>query len=168
MRRTILCGMMLVAALGTARAAGDPVGEWVVQDGSARIGIDMCDGKLWGVITWEKSPGTDSNNPDPSKRQRPTLGIPILVSMAPGGDQWQGQIYNAENGKMYSGKVSLQAADKLRIEGCLFTNFLCGGQTWTRYAKPAAAAAPARPPQPGGRPAASAVCAAVGRSGASH
>ena len=45
---------------------------------------------MWGVVAWEKQPGgRDSNNPDASKKSRPTLGMPILLDMKkkPGADQ---------------------------------------------------------------------------------
>src|SRR5262249_9199807 len=67
-----------------AYAAGeeaDPTGEWLVAKRVARIKIVNCDNRMWGVISWEAMPGTDSNNPDPSKRGRSTLGMPIILGM---------------------------------------------------------------------------------------
>ena len=35
-----------------------------------------------GSVAWEKGPGRlDNNNPDVSKQNRPTLGMPILIDM---------------------------------------------------------------------------------------
>jgi hypothetical protein len=63
---------------------------------------------------------------------------------------WQGQVYNAENGKTYDSKISLASADVLRIEGCIL-GFLCGGENWTRVkADPAPGQRPA--PQRTGKP----------------
>ena len=70
-------------------------------------------------------------DPDPAKRGRPNLGVPILIGMAPTEpNRWEGHIYNTENGKTYSGSIRVEG-DKLKLQGCLFTNFLCGGQDWT-------------------------------------
>src|SRR5262249_48302050 len=55
-----------------------PVGEWLVADRVARIKIVDCNGHLWGVVAWEARAGTDTKNPDPKLRNRPTLGMPIL------------------------------------------------------------------------------------------
>ncbi|MBN8920059.1 MAG: DUF2147 domain-containing protein, partial [Rhizobiales bacterium] len=132
------------AALGaTALAAApagatEPIGEWLVANGAAKIKIDKCGESLWGIISWEMTPGgRDVNNPDASKRDRPTLGLPILREMkATAPNKWEGEVYNAENGKVYSSQITPVGADRLKIEGCVL-GFLCGGETWTK-AKPAA------------------------------
>jgi len=93
---------------------------------------------MWGVVAWEKTPGgRDSNNPDVSKQSRPTLGMPILLSMKKkaGEDAWEGQVYNAKDGKTYDSTITPTDADHLEIRGCVL-GFLCGGETWTRVAPP--------------------------------
>jgi uncharacterized protein (DUF2147 family) len=114
-------------------AEPQPTGEWRTADGRANIRIDDCDGGvLWGIISWEKEPGADSFNPDPAERNRPTLGLHILLAMKPTkSGLWQGEVYNPENGKTYDSRVSLTSPDVLRIEGCVL-GFLCGGENWTR------------------------------------
>jgi hypothetical protein len=62
--------------------AADPTGDWRVADGVANIRVAECNGDMWGVVAWEKVPGgRDKNNPDVSKQNRPTLGMPILLDM---------------------------------------------------------------------------------------
>jgi uncharacterized protein (DUF2147 family) len=123
-------------------SATDPTGEWLVAQQVARIKIADCDGRLWGVVSWEKNPGTDTKNPDPNLRSRPTLGMPILLGMTPsksGGwgsqqskpNKWEGQIYNSEDGHTYSASISLVDPHTLRVQGC-FLGFLCGGENWKR------------------------------------
>jgi uncharacterized protein (DUF2147 family) len=141
--------MLFLAAMGTAHAA-DPLGEWQDEDGKATIRIVDCDSRLWGVIASESIPGgVDSNNPDKAKRNRPTLGIPVLLNMkrsTKDAGKWEGKIYNAENGKTYAGSLRMEAPNALRVEGCLVWP-LCGGQTWSRVAE----ATPGTPaPAPGG------------------
>ena len=48
------------------------------------------------------------------------------------GDKWEGQIYNAQNGKMYQANVSLKSDNELKVRGCVFGGLFCGGETWTR------------------------------------
>jgi uncharacterized protein (DUF2147 family) len=136
-----------------AAAEPQPTGEWKVANGLANIRIDDCGGGvLWGVISWEKEPGTDSNNPDPALRNRPTLGLPILLSMKPTRPGlWQGEVYNGENGKTYDSKISLTSPDVLRIEGCIL-GFLCGGEEWTRIPAAPAQHPAIPPPQRTGKP----------------
>jgi len=128
-------------------AAAGPVGEWLVEKGLARIRIVDCGSALWGVVSWEAKPGTDHENPDPSLRSRPTLGMPVLLGMTESRpNRWDGKIYNSENGKTYTASISLKDPDTLRVQGCVFS-VLCGGQDWTRFAAPEtpAAAAPSAP-----------------------
>jgi uncharacterized protein (DUF2147 family) len=137
MRTVAYSGLFLVTGLAQAFAA-DPTGDWRVADGVANIRIAECNGRMWGVVAWEKTPGgRDSNNPDPSKQSRPTLGMPILLDMKkkPGTDQWEGQVYNAKDGQTYSSTIQPDGSDQLEIKGCVL-GFLCGGETWTRVAGP--------------------------------
>jgi uncharacterized protein (DUF2147 family) len=118
--------------------AADPTGDWRVADGVADIRVAQCNGSLWGVVAWEKKPGgRDTNNPDVSKQSRPTLGMPILINMKkkPGADSWEGQVYNAKDGKTYDSSITPIDADHLEIKGCVL-GFLCGGETWTRVGPP--------------------------------
>jgi uncharacterized protein (DUF2147 family) len=138
--------------LTSSALAAEPTGEWRVANGDANIRIDDCDGTLWGIIAWEKVPGgIDSHNPNPAERTRPTLGLHILLAMKPTKPGlWEGEVYNAENGKTYNSKLTLTSPDVLRIEGCVL-GFLCGGENWTRVKATEAvppAAAPRTPPAP--------------------
>jgi uncharacterized protein (DUF2147 family) len=121
-----------------AALAADPTGDWRVADGVANIRVAECNGNMWGVVAWEQEPGgVDDHNPDASKRNRPTLGMPILINMKKksGVDQWEGEVYNAKDGKTYSSTIKPIGSDRLEIQGCLL-GFLCGGETWTRIAGP--------------------------------
>jgi uncharacterized protein (DUF2147 family) len=126
----------LLAAVAAA-AEPQPTGEWRTANGLANVRIDDCDGVLWGIISWEKEPGgVDSYNPDPSERNRPTLGLHILLAMKPTKPGlWQGEVYNPENGKTYDSRISLTSPEVLKIEGCVL-GFLCGGENWTRIKAP--------------------------------
>ena len=149
--RYVLLALMLVA--GPAHAAGpaakpDPKGDWLVNDGTAVIRIVACGEALCGAIAWTKdSGGVDGNNPDPAKRNRPIMGLPILLEMKPSNDgRWDGEVYNAENGKTYTSHIWLKSDDVLRIEGCVL-GFLCGGEDWTRTKLETPAPAPPTPPR---------------------
>lgn len=137
MLKVTAVGLYLASGLASALAA-DPTGDWRVADGVANIRVAECNGSMWGVVAWEKTPGGhDINNPDVSKRNRPTLGMPILIDMKkkPGVDQWEGKVYNAKDGQFYSSTIKPVGSDQLEIQGCVL-GFLCGGETWTRVAGP--------------------------------
>ena len=84
-----VCAKIAILLLGatvawtgqTGALSPDPTGEWLVAKSVARIRIVDCEGRRWGVVSWELRPGVDSNNPDRAKRSRPTLGMPILLRM---------------------------------------------------------------------------------------
>jgi uncharacterized protein (DUF2147 family) len=167
--RQILVAAMAVAFMCGSAGAAEPTGEWLTEKGEAQVRIENCSGQLWGVVSWEKEPGSrDTNNPDPTKRNRPILGMPLLIGLKPSPQypgRWQGEIYNSQNGKVYDARIQLVSDDVLKLEGCVLGGLFCGGQNWTRVKQPQPAAAPARPGAPAGaRPAAAAassICSTV-------
>lgn len=135
--------IVISAVFGLASAApafaADPTGDWQVEGGFANIRVAECSGAMWGAVAWEKTAGNrDKNNPDASKRTRPTLGIVTLFDMKKksGADEWNGKVYDArDSGKLYSASIRPKGVKDLEIEGCLVWP-LCGAQTWTRVAPP--------------------------------
>ena len=170
----VLGALTFAPAAFAAEAAVDPTGTWLVEDGRAKIKMEKCgtDHKnLCGAVVWLKDPLDDKGqpkkdlkNPDPAKRTRPALGMQLINNLTPDDDGlYIGQIYNAENGKMYDVKVHSEKKEDLTVKGCL-VSILCMSQHWTRVADmplpstvaqntgkkthPAAAAAPAATPAP--------------------
>jgi uncharacterized protein (DUF2147 family) len=142
-RRLVYWGIVFsagfVSAGLTPAHALDPTGDWLVEDGVANIRVAECNGSMWGAVSWEKTPGgVDKNNPDVSKRTRPTLGMLTLLDMKkkPQVDEWNGKVYDAkDSGKLYSASIRPKGSNELEIEGCLVWP-LCGSQTWTRVGPP--------------------------------
>jgi uncharacterized protein (DUF2147 family) len=161
-------GTFLVTGLVPALAL-DLTGDWKVADGVANIRVAQCNGDIWGAVVWEQTPGgRDMHNPDVSKQNRPTLGMPILIDMKkkPGADQWEGQIYNARDGKYYSSTIKSVDPDHIEIEGCVL-GFLCGGETWTRVAGPIPGG-PAKSTAKGALPKTAAAPRTVGSANPAH
>jgi uncharacterized protein (DUF2147 family) len=140
MRLALYTGLILAGGYTclTPALAADPTGDWRVADGVANIRVAQCNGSMWGAVSWEKQPGgRDENNPDASKKTRPTLGMATLIDMKkkPGAEQWEGQVYKAKDGQLYSATITPVGTDQLEIKGCVM-GFLCGGETWTRVSPP--------------------------------
>src|SRR5215813_5828242 len=104
-------------------ASADPIGTWLTEGGKSRVKVVDCGGALCGSIIWLKEPNdpetgkpkTDKNNADASKRSRPIVGIPIVLSMKPNGSKkWSGQIYSPQEGKEVSGNLTEQGPDSVR------------------------------------------------------
>jgi uncharacterized protein (DUF2147 family) len=133
---------ILSLAAVTPASAGDARGNWLTENGRAKVAIVNCGGALCGNIVGLKEPNdpatgkpkTDANNADAAKRARPMIGVPIVIDMKPDttADKWKGQVYNAEDGKTYSGSITLQNATTLNLQGCALGGLICKTQTWTR------------------------------------
>jgi uncharacterized protein (DUF2147 family) len=132
----------IACVLGLAGPAlADPVGTWATENGRSRVKIEACGGAVCGSMVWLKEPNDpetgkpklDKNNTDAAKRSRPLIGVPIVLDMKPSGaDKWSGQVYNAEDGKTYSGSITERDAKTIRLEGCALGGLICKSQTWTR------------------------------------
>jgi len=132
---------ILCLAIATPASAGDPRGNWLTENSRAKVTIANCGGALCGNIVALKEPNdpatgkpkTDSNNPDAAKRSRPMIGVRIVIEMKPDtSDKWKGQVYNVEDGKTYSGSITLVNATTLNLQGCALGGLICKTQTWTR------------------------------------
>jgi uncharacterized protein (DUF2147 family) len=132
---------MLCLAVATPALAGDPRGQWLTENSRAKVTIVSCGGALCGNIVALKEPNdpetgkprTDRYNPDAAKRVRPVIGLQIVIDMKPDtADRWKGEVYNVEDGKTYSGYITLVNATTLNLQGCVFGGLICKTQTWMR------------------------------------
>lgn len=113
-------GFMLAAA---SAFAGDPSGTWLRDTGASRVKIGPCGGGAYcGSLVWLK-PGVET----PAK-----VGQRIFYDMkSDGADSWKGSAFNPEDGKTYSGKMSLSGST-LTTAGCAMGGMICKSTTWTR------------------------------------
>jgi len=132
-------GLALIA-LAPARAA-DPFGTWLTGDKKGKVHIVNCGGAICGNLVWLQEPNDpdtnkpklDKNNADASKKTRPLIGAPIVLNMKPSGDgNWEGQVYNAEDGNTYSGSFTMTSATSAQLKGCVMGGLICKSQTWTK------------------------------------
>lgn len=120
----------------------DVKGIWLNQDEDAKIEIYENGGKFFGKIVWLKTPidpetnkpKVDKHNPDPSLRNRPTLGLEILKGFSfDGKEEWKdGTIYDPKSGKTYSCYMRLENKNKLKIRGFIGVSMLGRTTYWTR------------------------------------
>ncbi len=102
--------------------------------------IAACGPALCGTIISLKAandpdtgkPETDKHNVDASLRSRPMVGVQVVLGMKPSGmathartANGSGQVYNAEDGKTYSGNLTLQDANTIKLEGCIMGGLVC-------------------------------------------
>ena len=71
-------------------------------------------------------------NTEARKKTRPLLGHELMVELKPTDEgRYDGKVYNADNGKLYSSQVWSEQPSELSVKGCVAA-ILCGMQTWTR------------------------------------
>ena len=138
-----LTGAIIGAFLAVAPAsASDPAGTWLTQGGEAQIRLANCGGALCGTILALREPNdpetgkpkTDKRNENASQRARPLIGVQVLLGLRPSAtpDKWEGSVYNADDGKTYTGFVTLTSPTSLRLQGCVLGGLICKAQTWSR------------------------------------
>ena len=116
------------------------LGEWYTTDNAGKVKIYDCDGKLCGKITWLDEPyeedgseKRDINNPDDRFHDRPIIGMDILHGFTKSDDnKWEGgKIYDPENGKTYSCKMTLDG-DVLNVRGFVGFSLLGRTEIWKK------------------------------------
>lgn len=129
---------VLLFAAGSSLASNAP-GTWAMQNGKVTVNVSDCGSALCGTIIALKEPISkidgkpkiDRENPDPSLRDRPLIGLSILVGMkAAGENEWEGAIYNPDDGKTYSGTVKLDGGT-MKVQGCVL-KVLCKTNVFVR------------------------------------
>ena len=130
---------LFLVAPAKAQSAGGPDGIWLTQQGDAKVRVSKCGAGICGVVVWLREPidpatgkpQVDDKNPNPALAKRPIIGLSLFSGMHPAGpNQWAGQIYNADDGKVYASKISVTGPATLKVEGCV--GAFCGGETWSR------------------------------------
>jgi uncharacterized protein (DUF2147 family) len=137
--RLFAIGLLIGPILIATAFAADPWGTWYTKDNESQIRITNCGGALCRSLVWLQEPNdpatgqplSDKHNPNPSKQSRPLLGTQIVLGMRPSGpNRWSGDLYNAEDGKIYTGSFTVIGANTAEIQGCLL--IFCQSRTWTR------------------------------------
>ena len=140
-------GLALAIVQGGAIAsagADDVLGTWLTEEGASRIQFVECGAAICGDIVWihqreavdeNGNPVTDVNNPDPALRNRPLVGLRIFSGFRPlpGDDnEWEGSVYNPEDGDTYQTFLIPQPDGRLRVRGCVLGGWICDSEWWTR------------------------------------
>jgi len=128
------------ASIARPALAASPLGTWYTADKDSQVRIANCGGAICGTLVWLKVPNDpatgrpklDKHNADATKQTRPLLGAAIVLGMRPSGPNvWSGNVYNASDGKTYTGAFTLTGDNTAELKGCVMA-ILCKSQTWTR------------------------------------
>lgn len=122
--RASLAGFGLVAiAIGASghALAQDVSGTWQRDTGASRVRFAKCGDAVCGTLAWLK----DTSGPA-------KVGQRIFYDMKPSGDgKWSGSAFNPEDGKTYSGTMTLSGAS-LTTSGCVMGGLICRSVKWVR------------------------------------
>ncbi|MDR3461307.1 MAG: DUF2147 domain-containing protein [Beijerinckiaceae bacterium] len=153
-----LAAMVLTHAPAWAQSPPvTPEGIWLTKDSESIIRIHPCADSpadstkvqttppppsFCGTVVWLKDPvdaegkaKIDNLNTDPAKKNKPVIGLDILLGLVSVTDHWTGQAYNPDDGKLYDITLKLKTDkvpnDELDLRGCIL-KILCQTQTFTR------------------------------------
>lgn len=131
--KRLLLGIVAATALCAPQIASamDIYGVWV-RDGHPTDKLEFfdCQGKLCAKGVLPMLDGSPA---------------PLVLRHAPkiAPNNWKGDLFNPEDGKTYTGKITYQEPNQLTLTGCLVA-FLCQSETWTRVSGPPKAASDAK------------------------
>ena len=108
------------AGLSGPASAADPYGTWVRPSTGTQVNFYDCGGKLCAKIVAVKD-----------QARKKEVGTVIMTGAAKSGDnKWEGDLLDAETGKVYSGVVTLEGPRALNLKGCVL--MICKGETWSK------------------------------------
>ncbi|HVC37228.1 MAG TPA: DUF2147 domain-containing protein, partial [Gammaproteobacteria bacterium] len=122
-RFLLMIAALVITSASFATGQADAIlGLWTTADGKARVEIVQQNGTYVGHIVWLKEPlypaddaqgmsgkhKVDRKNPEAALRTRPIVGLPLVSGFHyVSANVWTGgTIYDPENGKTYSCKIS--------------------------------------------------------------
>ncbi len=102
-----------------AFAQSSPFGTWTRPSNGTKVSFYDCGGKLCAKVL--------------SSKDAAAVGKVIMGGAAKSGDNiWKGDLLNTEDGKTYSGVVTLDSPKELTLKGCVAGGLICKGETWVR------------------------------------
>lgn len=117
---TASLAITIFTGLTGAASAADPYGTWVRPSTGTQVRFYDCGGKLCAKIVAVKD-----------EARKKEVGVMIMKGAVKDGDnKWEGDLLDAETGKVYSGVVTLESASALNLKGCIMV--ICRGETWNK------------------------------------
>jgi uncharacterized protein (DUF2147 family) len=148
MKKTIIrkALMLLVSAIATLSTAAqgshdmaNERGVWLTESGNLEVEIAPCGKALCGTVVRiiaHRAMSSPSNASAPKPGVQPLLGMKILYDLMPIREhEWQGRIYNRDNGETYDCIMTLDGSDQLKIRGYKLLPMFGKTQVWQRVSE---------------------------------
>ena len=143
-KRIFLFVCILITTNLFAQKESDIEGTWIPSSGKANVRIYKSGDHFYGAIIFLKEPidsvthkpKVDKNNPDKSKRNKPLMGYLLLKNFIYDDGIWKdGTIYDPENGKTYSCKITMKDKNKIYVRGFIGISLIGRTDVWKRKIK---------------------------------
>jgi uncharacterized protein (DUF2147 family) len=131
MRVRILAGVLLATVASQALAADkSPEGVWRNPSGSVDVRIEPCGSKICGRV----ARANDRARADAARGGHPEIiGMDLFEDFKrTGPTTFRGRVFAPDINRRFSGTLTIQEDDTIRVRGCLTRNAGCRSQTWTR------------------------------------
>ena len=130
MKKQLLATALIL--MSTSAFAQSVTGVWQREDKTSKVKFSECGSSICGTIVWTNAPRKDDKNPNDALKTRSTVGVQVFYGMnSTGASSWSGKAYNPEDGKVYTGKMSL-AGNVLTTQGCALGGLICKSTSWSR------------------------------------
>ncbi|MEW6644490.1 MAG: DUF2147 domain-containing protein [Pseudomonadota bacterium] len=139
----VIAAALAAVWLSAAPALADPVarpdgpaGRWRTDNGNLEVEIARCGAAFCGTVVKVLANRSMSGNGEMAAADaRSPLGMTILKDLVPSGDsEWQGELYNRENAKTYSCRLSLDGPDQLVVRPYVGLPLFGKTLVWARVA----------------------------------
>lgn len=123
----IVCG--LLAAPASAQDLS-PNGLWRNPSGNVEVRIEECGPKVCGRV----ASASDRAKADAARGGHPDLiGMDLFEDFKrDSANTFRGRVFVPDINRRFSGKLTIQDENTIRVRGCLTRNTGCRSQTWTR------------------------------------
>ena len=134
-----LISILMPGFLCRAADTASPIGIWKNEDATFEIFEDQA--RLSGKIIAMREPQTpegkvktDIHNSDPSKRERPIIGLVFMSGFTrKSNTRWDnGTVYDPKTGNTYSGYMELDGPEKIKLRGFIGISLIGRTDVWTR------------------------------------
>jgi uncharacterized protein (DUF2147 family) len=124
----VVIGMLATPALAQAQVS--PNGVWRNPSGSVDVRIEDCGPKICGRV----AAANERARADAARGGHPDIiGMDLFEDFQrEGPNTFRGRVFAPDINRRFSGKLTVQDANTIRVRGCLTRNTGCRSQTWTR------------------------------------
>ncbi len=131
MRRIAVIGLVVLGSTAaSAQQEMSPNGLWRNPSGNVEVRIEDCGPKVCGRV----ASASDRAKADAARGGHPNLiGMDLFEDFTrEGPNTFRGRVFVPDINRRFSGKLTVQDANTIRVRGCLTRNTGCRSQTWTR------------------------------------